>query len=146
MYTERPHRGDVWNVMIWGGAITLILMVFVVLAWGLGWFAAPFQTMSPQRVQQLSRQANDAWQGLEAQQATIAVQRERLSEFNSLYGDNTSEWPQGKREEYQQLSSALRNLVAAYNLQCGQYNALWQDEWRSLPAPDDLPTRCDLMD
>lgn len=124
---------------------SLVLMVLLVFAWGVGWFAAPLETFSANNVRNLSRQANERWQALEAQKSSISVQENRLGEFNILYGEDTAKWPLGKREEYQQLSASLRNLVTAYNASCGQYNALWNDEWRSLPAPKDLPTRCDLM-
>lgn len=145
MYTKPPRRGDIGNVILWGASIAVVLAVLVVLGFALDWFAAPFTVMSSRSVQTLSRQANDTWQGLQAQKATISTQRGRLSEFRSLYGENAGAWPQGKRQEYEQLSAAARNLVAAYNQQCGQYNALWQDEWRDLPAPDDLPKHCELL-
>lgn len=145
MYTERPHRGDVGNIMIWGIAITLILVVFIVLGFALDWFATPFRVMSPRNVQALSRQANDSWSALEAQRASITTQRQRVNEFDVLYGVDPGKWPQGKRTEYQQMTAALRNLVNAYNHSCGQYNAMWLDEWRDVPAPDDLPKHCEML-
>ena len=60
------------------------------------------------------------------------------------YGEDMTNWPQGKRDEYLQLQAQVTNLSTSYNAQCGQYNALWEDEWRSLPAPNDLPTHCEM--
>lgn len=146
MYTERPHRGDIGNTILWVGAITIVLAVVVVLAFALDWFSAPFRVMSSQNVQALSRQANDSWSALDAQRASITTQRQRVNEFDTLYGADPAKWPQGKRTEYQQMTAALRNLINAYNHNCGQYNAMWLDEWRDIPAPDDLPKRCDMLD
>ena len=111
----------------------------------LRWQNAALTVAGPERIERLSREANNHWQSLQSQRASIDTQRARLAEYETLYGQDRAVWPQGKRDEYQQLSAAVRNLETAYNLSCGQYNALWLDEWRSLPAPDDLPARCELL-
>jgi hypothetical protein len=57
-------------------------------------------------------------------------------------GANAATWPQGKAEEYQQLQTQRRNREAQYDQLCATYEARWSDEWRGIPAPDDLPQRC----
>ena len=122
----------------------VIGIVIIVLAFALGWIATPLDTMSAENTRRLSRQANDAWQALEAQRENILSVETQASDMILTYGEDQSTWPQGKREEYQQLRTQRQNRIAAYNTSCGQYNAMWQDEWRAIPAPDDLPTACDL--
>lgn len=123
--------------------LVIILLAVAVGNWALRWQGAALDTIGPERMQQLSREANDRWQSLEAQRTSIATQQARLAEFETLYGTDRATWPQGKREEYQQLSAAIRNLETAYNSACGQYKAMWADEWRDIPAPDDLPRTCE---
>ena len=145
MSNDRPTQAGVETYLLWilfGG---MGLAVLIVALWAVGWMATPFRITNPERVEMLSRQANDAWQALEAQEASIASQKKALDQYTDLYGDDMAKWPQGKRQEYQQGMVAYSNLVNAYNRSCSQYNAMWQDEWRSIPAPDDLPTRCELV-
>lgn len=148
-YSRTEYGLDI-NVNPWRASrlivlLTIILFVGGIAAWALSWQSAALDTIGPVRMQQLSREANDRWQALQGQQATIGLGQQRLREFDALYGADRTKWPQGKREEYQQLSTQVNNLVTAYNLSCSQYNALWQDAWRDLPAPDDLPRSCPLL-
>ncbi len=123
-----------------------LVAVLVVVAYALGWFAKPFELTSPDNLQRLSREANDAWQALEAKQESIEELEEKAGLMVTAYGDDMTAWPQGKRDEYLQLQAQVTNLKTSYNNDCGQYNAFWLDEWRSLPAPNDIPTRCDFLD
>lgn len=134
-----------WNATKLIVSITIVLAVIGIAAYVLRWQNAALNVAGPERIERLSREANNHWQSLQAQKATISNQQARLAEFEMLYGVDRAVWPQGKREEYQQLSAAIRNLETAYNLSCGQYNALWLDEWRAISAPGDLPTRCELI-
>lgn len=134
-----------WRASRLIGIFTIILLVGGIAAWVLSWQRAALDTIGPARMLQLSREANDRWQALQGQQATVALGQQSLAEFEALYGVDRTKWPQGKREEYQQLRTQVGNLITAYNLSCSQYNALWGDAWRDLPAPDDLPRSCPLM-
>lgn len=145
-FDKAPDHNDTIRVHWWLMWIVGVIIVVSVLVFGLQWLTAPLDTLSPARVQQLSRDANDRYQALAAQHATITTQQAQLREFVTLYGPNRAAWPQGKRDEYQQLAAATRNLVTAYNGACGQYQALWRDAWRDLPAPDDLPRTCAMID
>ncbi len=134
-----------WRASRLIGIITALLIVIGGAAYVLRWQSAALDTVGPERIRALSREANDRHQALQAQLATIHTQQQRLAEFDALYGKDRAVWPQGKRDEYQQLSSATRNLVSAHNGACGQYAALWLDEWRDVPAPNDLPRACPLI-
>ncbi len=94
----------------------------------------------------LATQANERYQGLESKLVTISSYQSDLNSYETLYGTDPSKWPQGKRESYQQLESAIRSLKASYNLDCSDYRALWSNEWKSIVAPKDLPTTCNLID
>lgn len=122
-----------------------LIMFLIVLGFALEWFAAPFETMSPERVRILSQQANDEWGALEQTRTGIERLRGQEAEFITLYGTNTAVWPQGKAEEYQQVTAARRNREAQYDQLCATYEARWADEWRDLPAPDDLPRQCPAL-
>lgn len=134
-----------------GKSIELILFLFIlvvilfILSWTLGWIAVPLSMMSPDRIMTLSRQANEHYESLEVALRVIDQQEGRLSEYEKLYGDDYATWPQGKRDEYQQTQRQLQNLISAYNESCATYRALWNDEWRNIPAPDDLPKTCQMV-
>jgi hypothetical protein len=122
-----------------------VVMVAMLGAYFLDWFSTPLELTSPDNLQRLSRQANDAWQALEAKQQTIINLEQQADLMVAAYGDDQSTWPQGKRDEYLQLMAQVTNLKASYNVQCGQYNAFWDDEWRGIPAPNDIPTSCQFL-
>ena len=148
-YSRTEYGIDVdvnpWRASRLIAMITIILLVIGVVGYTLRWQSAALDTIGPERMRQFSRDANDRWQALQAQQATIALAQQNVGEFDALYGADRVKWPQGKRDEYQQLRTQTNNLITAYNLSCSQYNALWQDAWRDIPAPDDLPRSCALL-
>lgn len=141
-----PIKGDVSALIQWVLVIALVLMVGGVLAWGMGWFDAPLRVTSSQNVERLSREANDEYQSLQGQLRTIESVRTQITNYPLLYGEDTATWAQGKRDEWLQLQRELTNKIAAYNRDCGQYNSMWQDEWRDIPAPDDLPKQCEFIE
>lgn len=122
----------------------VLVVILLVLSWTLGWIAAPLNMMSPDRIMTLSKQANEHYESLEAAQRVIESHRDRVDGYEELYGNDYSTWPQGKRDEYQQTQRQLQNLISAYNESCATYRALWQDQWRAIPAPDDLPKTCEM--
>lgn len=132
--------------------IVISIVLFVTLSclavpigWAFRWFETPFKVTDPDRVERLSRQANEMYSQLQAQKSTIQANRERLSNYPVLYGDDRANWPQGKRQEYEQLTNTVTTMVTGYNQLCGQYRAMWADEWRDIPAPDDLPKTCEYL-
>jgi hypothetical protein len=141
-----PTHDDNKSIIGWILAVALFFVIAVPVAWGLGWFAAPFETTSVPNVRFISRQANEAHQALEAKERNITAARERVDSYETLYGADTSVWPQGKRDEYLQAQRDLDNDIAAYNRECGQYNALMDDEWRGVVAPEDLPPSCQFIE
>jgi len=145
-FDPSPGKQDTGRAFGWALWGALFVIVVGLLVFALRWILVPTQVLDPNRIQRLSQQANEHWQSLQAQRSSIAAQAAQLSDFERLYGADASVWPQGKQQEYLQLAVTVRNLKTAYNASCGQYNALWQDEWRDLPAPDDLPRRCEFLD
>lgn len=139
-----PPKGVIGLAIRWMAVFALIVVVALVIAYALGWFAKPMEVMGPDNIQRMSRQANDAWQALEAKQASIDAIETKAGQMVLAYGEDMTVWPQGKRDEYLQLQAQATNLSTSYNSQCGQYNAMWADEWRSVPAPNDLPTHCEM--
>jgi hypothetical protein len=131
-----------WRWVVGGVLLALILLPIL---WILGWVSVPFQQTSPDLVRQLSQAANEAHEGLLAQSANIDNIETTMATMVVQYGEDRSSWPQGKSSEYLQLAQQRQNLITAYNQACGEYRALWNDEWRNLPAPDDLPTNCEMM-
>ena len=140
-----PTKNDARSMRDWAWLGFKIAVMLLVLAAIWNWLVTPLLLTSPQRLESLSRQANDNWQALEAQRHSIEQVQRRANDIVLLYGEDQSTWPQGKDEEYLQLKQQASNLTIAYNNACGQYKAMWQDEWRSIPAPNDLPTTCDMI-
>ena len=146
MYSDlNPNRGlfGLYTKWIIFGAFLVALLLLV--TFGLNWFAKPLEMADPDNLSRLSRQANEAWSALKSKQANIAGLESKTADFTLTYGEDRLKWPQGKSEEFMQTRQQLQNLKISYNADCGQYNALWQDEWRSVVAPKDLPTKCELM-
>lgn len=140
----RPTRSGTWSAILWVVAIAVVILVAIPVGAALNWWTMPFRMYSPDNIASLSRQANESWQSLEAQNASINVVERKINDFLLTYGEDQSKWPQGKSSEIQQLRSELSNKITAYNAACGQYQAMWLDEWRDFPAPDDLPKTCEM--
>ena len=141
----QPNKGLFGTAVKWILFVAALALIVSVIGYFFGWFNTALKVTSPEKIQMLSREANNSWQALKAGQQTIANIESDVHDMSVLYGEDASKWPQGKHDEYLQLKTQLRNLKTAYNSSCGQYNAMWQDEWRSIPAPDDLPTHCELI-
>lgn len=139
-----PTRNDAHSILRWVLFGFLLVLVLAGLFFIYSWVNKPLEVLSPDNIQRLSQEANDKWQALLSQQATIDTISQRAKDMVVTYGEDRSVWPQGKSDEYLQLRQQVGNQITAFNLSCGQYNALWQDEWRSIPAPDDLPKKCEL--
>lgn len=137
------RRSDYGFSFSWMLFLVIMLFLAGMFAFALRWQRAGLEIVSPDNIQMLSRQANDNYKALEAKRMNINNQQEKLDEFEMLYGEG--QWPQGKRQEYQQLSSILMNTKSAYNADCARYEAMWNDEWRSIVAPGDLPTTCEMI-
>lgn len=145
MYNDlKPNKSMFGLALSWLLFGVTVLIAILLLSYFLGWFAKPLEVMSPDNIERLSRQANEAWQALEAKEASIEQVESKANLMITAYGEDMKVWPQGKRDEYLQLQAQVTNLTTSFNAQCGQYNALWSDEWRGIPAPDDLPTRCKM--
>lgn len=146
MFDYTPKRADYRGSFQWivWGVVTVAMLV--VGGFAVTWFAAPTKLFSPDRMAALSRQANDNYQALEAQRQSVATTRTKAEMMITAYGEDMGKWPQGKRDEYLQLQAQVNNLVIAYNNACAKYKAMWQDEWRAISAPGDLPTTCQMLD
>jgi len=129
---------------LWRGLGALLLLAL--LAYALNWAITPFRVADPERIQMLSRQANDEWAALQSQRANVDNVDAQIDAMLEMYGEDKSVWPQGKDEEYLQLLTQRRNMTSAYNAQCARYRSMWADTWQGIVAPSDLPTTCDLID
>jgi hypothetical protein len=142
----RPTREVYGFSFAWIFWLFVILAFFVVMGFGFDWFAKPMEIFSPERVEMLSRQANDRYQALEAREKSVYSIRLKAEMMMTAYGEEMETWPLGKRDEYLQLRAQETNLILAYNNACAEYKAMWLDEWRSVAAPPDLPTTCEAME
>lgn len=139
-----PTKNDSVSISKWLLLFFALLLLAAVLYFGYSWVTKPLEVMSPDNIERLSKQANEQWEALQAQLANINAAQQSAEDLVNLYGEDKSSWPQGKGDEYLQFKQQARNFITAYNASCATYNALWQDEWRSVPAPDDMSTSCDL--
>jgi hypothetical protein len=147
-----PDRNDRRSISAWAWFMIVILAIFIIGGIGLTylnfagrWATAPTEVFSVDNVRDLSRQANQMRTQLDAQLANIRVIDDQMRSLEEQYGEDQSTWPQGKDEEYRQLRVQRDNRIASFNTACADYQALWADEWRSLPAPDDLDTYCEYV-
>lgn len=144
MFDYTPKRADYGGSFAWIVWLVVVIALLLIAGFALNWFSAPMRLFSPDRMATLSRQANDSYEALEAQRQNMTAVRAKADAMLDLYGDG--EWPQGKRDEYLQLQQQVTNLTMAYNAACAKYKAMWQDEWRSVAAPRDLPTTCSMLE
>lgn len=144
MSSYRPSPNFVGIVIVWMLFFLFIGIVGTYLGFFGDWAKTPTEVFSPRNVQNLSRIANEEYQALLALEANIDSSEAAELDFLQAYGEDQAKWPLGKRDQYMQAQAHTRNAIAAYNIRCAKYNALWEDEWKNLPAPDDLPTRCTL--
>lgn len=146
MFDHTPTRADYGGSFAWILWLVFIAAILIVVGFGLKWFAAPTKIFDPDNMARLSRQANDSYQALAAQEQSVSVIRNKAEQMMIAYGEDMAKWPQGKRQEYLQLQAQVTNLIVAYNGACAKYKAMWQDEWREIAAPKDLPTTCAMLD
>lgn len=135
----------------WAVGGFLVLLVFAgwalwasYLQFALGYATRPARLMDAQRVEAMSAKMNNAYQALQAGDLEVEGLAYRLREMDTSYGPDRSVWPQGKRAERDQLQQQYLNAVTAYNRACASYMAVYADEYRNLPAPNDLPTQCTM--
>ncbi len=123
-----------------------ILVVLGIVLYLVVWVFKPMEMTSPDNLARLSQEANDSWQALQAKRQSISGLESKASLMITLYGEDMAAWPQGKKDEYLQINQQIINLKISYNSDCGEYKAMWNDEWRAIPAPDDLPTTCEFLE
>jgi hypothetical protein len=145
-----PTKNDVKSIIKWVllGVLILVIVLFIagIVSYAFGWLNAPLRLTNPNRLEKISREANEAWQALESQKANVSNIRDDMLTMKQLYGEDMSKWPQGKDDEYLQLQQQQINMINAYNSQCAAYRAKWKNEWWEISAPKDLPTTCDLIE
>ncbi len=141
----KPQKGTTAVVLQWLGIFFLAAIAIAILAYVFGWITAPLTNTSSDKVRALARDANEHYASLESSLANITVVERQMSTMVELYGENSETWPQGKADEYLQLATQRANLVTAYNRLCASYKAKWNNEWYDLPAPDDLPKTCEVI-
>lgn len=138
----RQHNDgpSIWQIIstIFGIGILFILINFI---WN--WQSGALDVVSVDNIKMLSAQANEMYEGLEAKIVSIQNLEDELNSYTNLYGEDATKWPQGKRQEYQQLEQAIRNLKTSYSQDCASYKAMWNNEWKDFAAPKDLPTYCE---
>jgi hypothetical protein len=140
---ESYHDGGDGLMFILGCAAAAIIAGAIGFA--LWWAGAAAETMDPARIRNLSQQTNQRYTALVQQVGDITDLQQQLEQFEVSYGADRGKWPQGKREEYDQVFTMLTNRRSAYRALCAEYQAIWADEWRGIPAPDDLPKECPLI-
>lgn len=94
------------------------------------------------RIESMSARMNQAYQALLTAEQRVYADKQAIDDFLSTYGTDASTYPQGKRAELDQLRVNHRNSVSQYNSLCGQYMAVYADEFQEIAAPPDLPTQC----
>ena len=142
MYSNYEPNRQLFGLSVrWLTLAALLLAVAIVIGFGLNWFAKPMQMADPNNLAQLSKQANESWQALKAQQAMINGLDTKAKDYELTYGADRLKWPQGKSEEWMQIRAQVVNLKNAFNMDCAKYNALWQDEWRGGVGPHKPPTQ-----
>lgn len=118
-----------------------IALIFFNFIWR--WQEGALEVVSVDNIKMLSAQANEKHEGLLAKIVSIQNLEDELQPYTELYGEDATKWPQGKRQEYQQLEQAIRNLKTSYSQDCADYRAMWNNEWKDFAAPKDLPTYCE---
>lgn len=118
-----------------------IVLIFINFIWR--WQEGALEVVSVDNIKMLAAQANEMYEGLEAKIVSIQALEDELKSYTDLYGTDATNWPQGKRQEYQQLQQAIRNLTTSYSQDCAAYKAMWNNEWKDFAAPKDLPTYCE---
>lgn len=141
-----PTKNDTKSIIKWVLLGLLLLLIVTVALYAIGWLTTPLRLTDSNRMERISREANDSWQALESQKANVSNIRNKMLLMTQLYGENMATWPQGKDEEYLQLQQQQVNMVNAYNSQCASYKAKWKNEWWEFSAPKDLPITCDLIE
>ncbi len=140
-----PPKGTVNTALRWISVAVVIIAALAIAGYFLGWFISPLDLTSPENVRRLSREANEHYAALESSRASIGTIESKMQTMVTTYGEDRSTWPQGKADEYLQLDAQRVNRIDAYNKLCASYKGKWNDEWFDLPAPDDLPKSCDLI-
>lgn len=139
----RPTKRLAKDTILWLLFGVLVVLILIILAYALGWITTPLRLTDPERLENISREANQAWEALEAQLASVENINDKMVTMKQLYGEDMGTWPQGKDDEYLQLQAQKVNLINAYNQQCAAYKAKWANEWWELSAPKDLPRTCE---
>lgn len=140
-----PTRNDGKSISGWLVFLIALIVVGIPVGLGINWLSTGADVVSATNVRSISREANEQWNALQGQRASIGRVQASADEYITLYGEDMMTWPQGKRDQYQQVLADVRNKVSAYNTSCADYNALYDDEWSSIVAPKDLPGYCELI-
>ena len=148
-----------WSFYRWVFSIIAVALIATGLIWGLvllnrqlaysyGWASQPAVIHDAERTRRVRTDLIKTHAQLQSFRSQIEGMDARIREIeerNAHYTD-TRQWSQQDRNDRTSLLRSHQDLVSAYNRQCADYNASWQNEYDAAVAENlrkQLPTKCD---
>ena len=117
--SARAEKNDISLAKTAGFAL-LALGLTILLAYlivGVGWAVAPAKLYSFENVREQHKDFYGKYEGLKALNANITNTQEELDVITNFYGDDTTKWPDSRRQEYLQLVHLKAQYRSAFNMQ-----------------------------
>lgn len=128
-----------WTLIIVCVVVALSLITGAV-GYGLGWFGAAKQIVSPENFRVQFAKAYGLYEGLPALDQNIKQAQKSLDDFANMRGGDPTKFMSLDREEYARLSATHDGFVNEYNRRVGEFNAQMRNVFEGKVAgPPDLP-------
>lgn len=150
---------SIGRVFMYLGIGFLVLVVALMLAFSLGmldahlnflfgWKTKPLEIFNADRVQEVRTGFVERANALEIQLAQVQSLDTRIATIVSR-NNGKANWPIQDKADYESFVQSRLDMVSNYNRLCGQYNADWENEYKSVVAEDlkeSLPVHCQLYE
>lgn len=150
------HEFSLWKLVKWVGIVFVaaVFLLFLLYFLGVidsqlnlwfGWQTKPAEIFDADRVEQVRTEFIERSEQLDSSLAQIVAMDTRIEQIVTRNTGKTN-WPVQDKADYESLVQARLDMVTSYNRSCAQYNADWDNEYKSVVAEDlrdTLPEVCE---
>jgi hypothetical protein len=144
---ERSISASQWiggTILALGISAILIVLIAHLNLWTLQ-ATEETRLRDPSRVQQIYTSFTDRQEQLKSLRLQIGTTEQSMDALQTQYnGLEASKWDYADRYALKSLQQSYTDLITAYNNQCSQYNADWENQYKA-DYVGIAPDRCEYV-